>query len=83
MALTNCLFVRVFGELEFGFALLKIALIFIVNIMAIVIIAGGGPEGETLGFRYWKGESLFCAGSQKYDANLHVLYQIPAHSFNT
>ncbi|KAF5227451.1 hypothetical protein FANTH_14768 [Fusarium anthophilum] len=49
MAFTNCLFVRVFGELEFGFALLKIALIFIVNIMAIVIIAGGGPEGETLG----------------------------------
>jgi amino acid transporter len=60
MALTNCLFVRVFGELEFGFALLKIALIFIVNIMAMVIIAGGGPEGETLGFRYWKGESMLC-----------------------
>jgi amino acid transporter len=50
----------VFGELEFGFALLKIALIFIVNIMAIVIIAGGGPEGDTLGFRYWKGESMLC-----------------------
>ncbi|KAM0420555.1 hypothetical protein ACHAPT_011724 [Fusarium lateritium] len=48
MALTNCLFVRVFGELEFGFALLKIALIFIVNIMAVVIIAGGGPNGEVL-----------------------------------
>ncbi|EXA32136.1 hypothetical protein FOVG_16617 [Fusarium oxysporum f. sp. pisi HDV247] len=59
MALTNCLFVRVFGELEFGFALLKIALIFIVNIMAIVIIAGGGPEGETLGFRYWKDPGPF------------------------
>ncbi|KAL7768606.1 hypothetical protein ACKLNR_002907 [Fusarium oxysporum f. sp. zingiberi] len=59
MALTNCLFVRVFGELEFWFALLKIALIFIVNIMAIVIIAGGGPEGETLGFRYWKDPGPF------------------------
>ncbi|KAM6537133.1 hypothetical protein FALCPG4_003079 [Fusarium falciforme] len=44
MALTNCLFVRVFGELEFVLALLQIALIFIVNIRAAVIIAGGGPN---------------------------------------
>jgi amino acid transporter len=55
MALTNCLFVRVFGELEFGFALLKIALVFVANIMAVVIIAGGGPNGDAPGFRYWKG----------------------------
>ncbi|KAL5584200.1 hypothetical protein FOVSG1_013589 [Fusarium oxysporum f. sp. vasinfectum] len=69
MALTNCLFVRVFGELEFGFALLKIALIFIVNIMAIVIIAGGGPEGETLGFRYWKGiENISLAAAETQNA---------------
>ncbi|KAH7273912.1 amino acid permease/ SLC12A domain-containing protein [Fusarium solani] len=54
MALTNCLFVRVFGELEFGFALLKIALVFVANIMAVVIIAGGGPNGDAPGFRYWK-----------------------------
>ncbi|RKK31589.1 hypothetical protein BFJ66_g15190 [Fusarium oxysporum f. sp. cepae] len=69
MALTNCLFVRVFGELEFGFALLKIALIFIVNIMAIVIIAGGGPEGDTLGFRYWKGiENISLAAAETQNA---------------
>ena len=59
MALTNFLSVRTFGELEFGFALLEIALIVIVNIMAVVIIAGGGPKGESLGFRYWKGRWLF------------------------
>ncbi|KAJ4169479.1 hypothetical protein NW754_016507 [Fusarium falciforme] len=35
---------RFFGDLEFGFALLQIALIFIVNIRAAIIIAGGGPN---------------------------------------
>ncbi|WAO83975.1 AA-permease domain-containing protein [Fusarium falciforme] len=33
-----------FGDLEFGFAMLQIALIFIVNIRAAIIIAGGGPN---------------------------------------
>ncbi|KAL6358354.1 hypothetical protein LRP88_08539 [Fusarium phalaenopsidis] len=58
MALTNCLFVRIFGELEFRFALLKIAFIFIVNIMAVAIIAGGRRNGEALGLRYWKDTPL-------------------------
>jgi amino acid transporter len=55
MALSNFLFVRVLGELEFGFALLKIALIVIVNVLAIVVVAGGGPKGDVIGFRYWQG----------------------------
>ncbi|KAF5003711.1 hypothetical protein FDECE_9761 [Fusarium decemcellulare] len=58
MALSNCLLVRVLGEIEFGFALLKISLIIIVNIMAIVIIAGGA-DGDVRGFRYWKDPGPF------------------------
>ncbi|KAI8691261.1 AA-permease domain-containing protein [Fusarium sp. Ph1] len=42
----------------FRFALLKIAFIFIVNIMAVAIIAGGRRNGEALGLRYWKDTPL-------------------------
>lgn len=52
-------FVRVYGELEFSFALLKIALIVGINIMALVITCGGGPSGEAIGFRYWKDPGPF------------------------
>lgn len=51
---TAFLFVRVYGEIEFFFSTLKILLIIGVNIMALVITCGGGPSGESIGFRYWK-----------------------------
>jgi amino acid transporter len=53
MILTAVLFVRVYGELEFGFSMLKIMLIIGINIMALVITCGGGPNHESIGFRYW------------------------------
>ncbi|KAJ6082894.1 hypothetical protein N7467_007029 [Penicillium canescens] len=53
MAICNSLSIGVYGELEFSFSLLKIALIFMVNIMAIVIVEGGAPQGEVIGFKYW------------------------------
>ncbi|KAI0971643.1 amino acid permease/ SLC12A domain-containing protein [Xylaria arbuscula] len=53
MALSNSLPVKYFGELESFFALLKIALIIVINIMAIVIISGGAPNHHVLGFTYW------------------------------
>ncbi|KAH8434640.1 uncharacterized protein LDX57_012282 [Aspergillus melleus] len=59
MALCNCLFIGFYGELEFGFAILKIILIFMVNIMAIVIISGGAPQGEVIGFKYWHNPGPF------------------------
>jgi amino acid transporter len=55
MAICNSLSIGVYGELEFSFSLLKIALIFMVNVMAIVIVAGGAPQGEVIGFKYWHG----------------------------
>ncbi|KAF7163936.1 hypothetical protein CNMCM6106_000708 [Aspergillus hiratsukae] len=52
-------FVRIYGELEFAFAILKILLIIGVNIMALVITCGGGPQGESIGFRYWRNPGPF------------------------
>lgn len=54
MILTAVLFVRVYGELEFGFSILKIMLIIGINIMALVITCGGGPNHKAIGFEYWK-----------------------------
>ncbi|KAJ5471390.1 proline-specific permease [Penicillium desertorum] len=51
---TALVFVRFYGELEFAFATLKILLIIGVNLMALVITCGGGPSGESIGFRYWR-----------------------------
>ncbi|OJJ47374.1 hypothetical protein ASPZODRAFT_132359 [Penicilliopsis zonata CBS 506.65] len=53
MLLTALLFVRVYGELEYGFSILKILLIVGINIMALVITCGGAPNHEAIGFRYW------------------------------
>ncbi|PKX96358.1 putative amino acid permease [Aspergillus novofumigatus IBT 16806] len=56
---TALVFVRIYGELEFSFAILKILLIIGVNIMALVITCGGGPDGESIGFRYWRDPGPF------------------------
>ncbi|GAQ08692.1 proline-specific permease [Aspergillus lentulus] len=56
---TALVLVRIYGELEFSFAILKILLIVGVNIMALVITCGGGPDGESIGFRYWRDPGPF------------------------
>ncbi|KAJ5908124.1 hypothetical protein N7495_000806 [Penicillium taxi] len=53
MLSTALMFVRVYGELEFSFSILKIMLIIGINIMALVITCGGGPDHQSIGFRYW------------------------------
>ncbi|KAJ5388015.1 amino acid permease [Penicillium cosmopolitanum] len=50
---TNAFLVRIYGEVEFHLALLKVFLIVGMNFMGIVITAGGGPNHETIGFKYW------------------------------
>ncbi|GIK00939.1 hypothetical protein Aspvir_004969 [Aspergillus viridinutans] len=57
--ITALVFVRIYGELEFSFAILKILLILGVNILALVITCGGGPDGESIGFRYWRDPGPF------------------------
>ncbi|SMR54229.1 unnamed protein product [Zymoseptoria tritici ST99CH_1A5] len=56
---TLLVFVRVFGELEFGFCLLKIFLVIFINLLALVITTGGGPNGQSIGFRYWRDPGPF------------------------
>lgn len=51
---SNIFLVRVYGELEFFFAILKILLIVGVNLMALVLVSGGGPDHHALGFTYWR-----------------------------
>ncbi|KAG8691427.1 hypothetical protein FRC11_004061 [Ceratobasidium sp. 423] len=59
MILINLGPVRFYGEVEFGFALLKITLIVILLLVGIVITAGGGPNHESIGFRYWRDPGPF------------------------
>ncbi|OQV09777.1 hypothetical protein CLAIMM_13863 [Cladophialophora immunda] len=44
---------RVFGELEFWFASIKVITIVGLIIAGIVITSGGGPDHDAIGFRYW------------------------------
>ena len=50
---------RVYGEAEFWLALMKIITILGLMILGIVITAGGGPNHETIGFRYWREDGAF------------------------
>ncbi|GIK07309.1 hypothetical protein Aspvir_002971 [Aspergillus viridinutans] len=59
MLATALVFVRVYGELEFGFSMIKIMLVIGINIMALVITCGGGPDGQSIGFRYWRNPGPF------------------------
>ncbi|KAM5358408.1 hypothetical protein ACJZ2D_015315 [Fusarium nematophilum] len=52
-------FVRLFGEVEFWFALLKILLVVFLIILGLVINLGGVPGTERIGFRYWRDPGPF------------------------
>lgn len=51
---SNVFLVRIYGELEFFFANLKIMLVVGLNIMSLIIVAGGGPDHQAVGFKYWR-----------------------------
>lgn len=46
--------IRIYGEVEFFFAILKILLIIFLIILGLVINLGGIPGHPRIGFRYWK-----------------------------
>ena len=52
-------FVRIFGEIEFVFALLKIALVVFLIILGLVIDLGGIPGTPRIGFQYWRDPGPF------------------------
>ena len=56
---SNMFLVRIYGEMEFIFATLKILLIIGMNIMALVVTCGGGPNHQATGFKYWHSPGPF------------------------
>ncbi|RCK58981.1 Dicarboxylic amino acid permease [Candida viswanathii] len=52
--------VKWYGEIEFGFGILKILLILGLIIVGLVIDLGGAPNHDRLGFRYWKTPGPFA-----------------------
>ncbi|KAJ5631268.1 amino acid permease, partial [Penicillium longicatenatum] len=56
---SNLFLVRIYGEIEFTLAILKVCLIVGMNIMGIVITAGGGPDHTAIGFKYWRDPGPF------------------------
>ncbi|CAG8387520.1 unnamed protein product [Penicillium salamii] len=52
-------FIRVYGEIEFVFAILKILLVVFVVILGLVIDLGGVPGVPRRGFHYWKDPGPF------------------------
>ncbi|KAJ6083991.1 amino acid permease [Penicillium sp. IBT 16267x] len=56
---SNLFLVRIYGEIEFTLAILKVCLIVGMNIMGLVITAGGGPDHTSIGFKYWRDPGPF------------------------
>ncbi len=57
ISIINMFGVRGYGEIEFGAALVKIFAIVIFSIVGIVITAGGAPNREAFGTRFWHTEA--------------------------
>jgi amino acid transporter len=55
----NIIAVEVFGEAEFWFASIKLITIMGLIIMALVIMLGGAPNRDRVGFRYWRDPGAF------------------------
>jgi amino acid transporter len=57
--LVGIVFVGVYGEVEFFFAILKILLVVGIVLMGLVIDLGGAPGQDRIGFRYWNNPGPF------------------------
>lgn len=49
----NFLGARAYGETEFWFSTMKILAIVGLIILGVVLMCGGGPNRDAIGFRYW------------------------------
>ncbi|KAF2718803.1 hypothetical protein K431DRAFT_252458 [Polychaeton citri CBS 116435] len=59
LIVSNFFFVRIYGELEFFFAILKILLVVGSILMGICIDVGASPSGHVYGFQFWKDPGPF------------------------
>ncbi|KAI9485749.1 MAG: amino acid permease/ SLC12A domain-containing protein [Benjaminiella poitrasii] len=57
----NLVGVKLFGELEYWFAILKILIVLVFIIIGICVTTGG-LGGDTIGFRYWSNPGSFANG---------------------
>ncbi|KAK7417301.1 hypothetical protein QQZ08_011681 [Neonectria magnoliae] len=55
----NCLAVKYFGEAEFYASILKVFLIIGFLLFTFIVVLGGNPEHDRIGFRYWKNPGAF------------------------
>ncbi|CZR62358.1 related to amino acid permease (Dip5) [Phialocephala subalpina] len=51
--------VKFFGELEFYLSALKIVIVVGLLILSVVLVSGGGPNHDAIGFRYWSNPGAF------------------------
>jgi amino acid transporter len=83
--LVGIIFVGVYGEVEFFFAMVKILLVVAVVVMGLVIDLGGVPGSERIGFRYWKNPGPFveyiASGSWGYFLGFWAVMNNAVYSF--
>ncbi|KAI5479664.1 amino acid transmembrane transporter [Pseudohyphozyma bogoriensis] len=51
--------VRAYGEAEFWFSLTKCTTVIGLLILGLIITCGGGPNHQTIGFRFWRADGPF------------------------
>ncbi|KAK5109888.1 hypothetical protein LTR62_006495 [Meristemomyces frigidus] len=56
----NYLGIRFFGEIEFWLSSIKVLVIIGLIILMVILAAGGGPNHEATGFRYWHHPGAFA-----------------------
>ncbi|KAJ8112219.1 hypothetical protein ONZ43_g5442 [Nemania bipapillata] len=54
LVVVNCFPVRIYGEAEFVFGAVKLTTIVGLILLMFIITLGGTPNGERIGFRYWR-----------------------------
>ena len=55
----NCLAVKYFGEAEFYASIFKVFLIIGFLLFSFIVVLGGNPQHDRIGFRYWKDPGAF------------------------
>jgi amino acid transporter len=53
IVIINFLGARAYGEAEFWFSSMKIIAIVGLILLGVILMAGGGPTHDVIGFRYW------------------------------
>lgn len=66
----NTFGVKYFGEFEFWLSSFKVLVMFGIIILMFIIMLGGGPNHDRLGFRYWKNPGAFKPYSASIDGSV-------------